>query len=134
MGPLKENPTGYGVFHTLWAVLSHSSEQRHHCHSDLKRMPIFQIGQPRMQFPELWLQASKLLLVQSFEGFRHALLATLWRVSGLADKHLGNSIPISYSDLILDLPQYLYHPVQRVSLICHNPSHVSQVLLLNCCY
>ena len=24
MGPLKENPTGYGGFHTLWAFLSHS--------------------------------------------------------------------------------------------------------------
>ena len=26
MGPLKENPTGYGGFHTLWAFLSHSSD------------------------------------------------------------------------------------------------------------
>ena len=25
MGPLKENPTGYGGFHTLWAFLSHST-------------------------------------------------------------------------------------------------------------
>ena len=25
MGPLKENPTGYGGFHTLWAFLSHSN-------------------------------------------------------------------------------------------------------------
>ena len=27
MGPLKENPTGYGGIHTLWAFLSHSTIQ-----------------------------------------------------------------------------------------------------------